>query len=73
MRFAAPLGLLDDDEQQFIRNLSEIRNDFVHDVGKVGTSLMAYVGALDSGKFDALRRAIGPGGEVTLKSPACAQ
>jgi len=68
VKFASALELFNEGEAYFIRILSEIRNDFVHDVRKAGMSLVDYVAAMDDKRVEDLRRAIGPGGAVTSKS-----
>ncbi len=44
-KLASDLGLVTPWECKFIRKLSEIRNDFVHDVKNAGVSLNSYFGS----------------------------
>jgi hypothetical protein len=43
MAFVKSLDLVDDNFRRFIHTLSEIRNDFVHDVSNVGVDLQKYL------------------------------
>ncbi len=51
--FAKALGLADDRERRFMRALSELRNDIVHDVRNVDFDLIAH---MKSGAVDAKAR-----------------
>ncbi|MFH1258586.1 MAG: hypothetical protein ABII74_02015 [Elusimicrobiota bacterium] len=42
LAFLEALNLLNDDQRSFIKHLSEIRNDFVHDIKKVNLTLKSY-------------------------------
>lgn len=50
LRLLKDLRLLDDEERKFIYALSEIRNDFVHDVRNTNANLITYLEALSSEK-----------------------
>jgi hypothetical protein len=51
VEFAKALGILGKDERRFIRSLSSLRNDLVHDVRNVGFDLREYVEELDINQF----------------------
>jgi hypothetical protein len=55
--FADRLGLIDSDSRRFIQKLSEMRNDFVHSVSFVGTTLEAYIASLSAGDQKGLLKA----------------
>jgi len=57
LRLAKDLGLLDEDERKFIHALSEIRNDFVHDVRNTNANLEAYFDGLS--KDGSTRKRVG--------------
>jgi hypothetical protein len=46
--FSKALGLLDSNQRKFIRFLSELRNELVHDVRRVAFDLNAHLSTLDS-------------------------
>lgn len=72
LAFAKALGCLEDADRRFIRQLSEIRNDFVHDVHCAGMDLHTYTQRFDTNQHRKFRIAFGPGrdpvtfGEVTM-------
>lgn len=51
LRIAKDLGLLDKEERKFIYSLSEIRNNFVHNVNNTQIDLKKYLNDLDKNKY----------------------
>lgn len=47
IKFAAALGLIKKDGERFLRELSKLRNDLVHEVKNLGFSFAEYISALD--------------------------
>ena len=43
LAIAKHLELIDSDTKRFVRTLSEVRNDFVHDVSNAGVDLKKYL------------------------------
>ncbi|HEX9692263.1 MAG TPA: hypothetical protein VGA22_09215 [Gemmatimonadales bacterium] len=64
LAFAKALGCLEEADRRFIRSLSEIRNDFVHDVRQAGKDLKAYTSGFDANQWNKFRLAFGPGRET---------
>lgn len=61
LAFAAKLGLFSKDVRRFIRTLSELRNEFVHDASNVGVDLVAFIEGLSDEKKKGLHKAFGWG------------
>ena len=59
LAFADKLGLLGKDVPRFIRTLSELRNEFVHDVSNVDVDLVTFIQELPVGRQKGLRKAFG--------------
>jgi len=57
--FVKALGLLQEGELRFIRRLSELRNELVHDIQNVGFRFDRYLGALDENQRTAFAEAFG--------------
>jgi hypothetical protein len=55
--FARSLGLLSQEEQTFVRQLSELRNRLVHDPRNVSFDLKAHVAAMDPNQLRAFKKA----------------
>ncbi len=67
LRLAKDLGLLDEDERKFIYALSEIRNDFVHDVRNTNADLEAYFQGLDKARRNHFVQTFGYTYEETIQ------
>ena len=61
LAFADKLELLGKDVRRFIRTLSELRNEFVHDVSNVNVDLVAFIQGLPAEREKGLRKAFGWG------------
>ena len=57
LEIAKCLGALYEKEVKFIRNLSELRNDLVHNIRNVGFDLETYVTKVDKNKVKAISEA----------------
>lgn len=58
LEIAKSLSVLSEKEIKFIRNLSELRNDLVHNIRNVGFDLSTYVTKVDKNKLKAISKAI---------------
>lgn len=56
--FIRALSLLSDDEQKFVRRISELRNELVHRVSNVNLELLDYIGPFDKNQRKSWQDAI---------------
>ena len=59
--FGKTLGLFDEEDRRFLRQLSELRNNMVHRVANVSFAFKPYLAALDTGQRDSFANAFGFG------------
>jgi hypothetical protein len=59
VEFAKALRILGKDERRFIRSLSELRNELVHNVHKIDFNLREYVARLDRNQFKSFVKSFG--------------
>jgi len=64
---AKALDAIDKEERTTIRKLSEIRNDYVHDVLTTETSLSNWISKLERNKFEEYLKTFGPAEDVVLR------
>ena len=58
VKFLEKLDLLDSNERRFIRFLSELRNDLVHNISNVEFSFESHIASMDRNKKEAFVNAV---------------